>query len=386
MGYNKEFIDLVKKAPSTDYAIEFTNIGAYTLKHSSPDFYFHSNKNPYEEAKKWVKYYIKNDQNHYCIFELGLAYHINALLAEDRRVNLHIIECNADIISIAFRYMDLKNIINNPNVSIEYVPEKKIGIALSNIENNIMLMLYPTLRTIKTPEIKNALNEYFISTNSMYSQKKDFDYNFYTNIRRNDPEFSSLIPAFKGKRMIYIAGGPSLHYYMELLNELQNDQNVVIICASTVYRNLLSDGIQPDYVIMIDANDNMVLHVKNIPATNSQLLYLSTASAEAVNAFAGKKYIVYQRNYTPAEEIAKSNSYTLVNTGGSVSTAAIDIILQAEAKELITFGLDLAYTDNKTHSYEFEGKAAIDNSLTVKSVTGTMIPTINNLNIYIGNG
>lgn len=376
-------LPVIKQSPNPAYSVEFTNSGAFTIKYSGTDtFYYHSNKDPFEEAKKFARYYVKDGKFNYIVLGLGLGYHIKALLEEDRRINVRVIEYNPDILALAFRYSDMKELLVNPRFSLEYLPIDKIGKYIGNSTDSVLLIHYPSIKNIQNKEIKNVIKEYFVSTSSMYSQRKYLDSNFYYNIKRKDEEFSTIAKELKNKRIIYIAGGPSLHYYINDIKILCKEHDVIITCASTVYRNLLSDNIIPDYVVMIDANDNMINHVKDIPAGKSRLLYLCTASHTAVEAFCGEKYIIFQNDYELSEEYCKNKNYRLINTGGSVSTSAIDIILTSGAKELITYGLDLAYTDNKTHSYEAKSTQITNDYILVKSVNGEMIPTIKNLNIY----
>lgn len=67
-----------------------------------------------------------------------------------------------------------------------------------------------------------------------------------------------------------------------------------------------------------------------------------------------------------------------------MSTSAIDLILRFNCKSLTTIGLDLAYTDNKTHSYDAKSVDTSTSSryIYVKGVRGDSLPTTNILNIY----
>ncbi|MDY6328541.1 MAG: 6-hydroxymethylpterin diphosphokinase MptE-like protein [Lachnospiraceae bacterium] len=370
------------------YNIEQTNIGVPTLKVTTNDksVYYHSNVNPFSEGRMLAKYYAKPDTYNYNIFGFGFGYHIKALLDLDRRFRINAIETNIEVLTMAFMYIDLADILSNDRFSLEYCPLDNFADSfkslLSNPENSSLLIHYPSLCTLEDGVLKQSLNNYFINFSSMYSQEKYLNWNFYYNMKLNSRPVDTLKDDFKSKDIIYVAAGPSLNYYFDYLKKNMVSDNTIIICASTIYRTLLNKNIIPDYVIMTDAQDNMISHIKDIDKTGSSLIYLSTACSNAVAAFNGDKYILFQYGYEPAENYANKNHLSLIETGGSVSTSAIDLILRFNCKSLTTIGLDLAYTDNKTHSYDTKNVDTSNRYIYVKSVKGESIPTTNILNIY----
>lgn len=370
------------------YNVEQTNIGVPTLKVTTNDksVYYHSNVNPFSEGRMLAKYYAKPDTYNYNIFGFGFGYHIKALLDLDRRFRINAIETNIDVLTMAFMYMDLTDILSNDRFSLEYCPLDNFADSfrslLNNSANSSLLIHYPSLCTLEDGVLKQSLNNYFINFSSMYSQEKYLNWNFYYNMKLNSRPVDTLKDNFKSKDIIYVAAGPSLNYYFDYLKKNMASDNTIIICASTIYRTLLNKNIIPDYVIMTDAQDNMISHVKDIDKTGSSLIYLSTACSNAVAAFNGDKYILFQYGYEPAENYANKNHLSLIETGGSVSTSAIDLILRFNCKSLTTIGLDLAYTNNKTHSYDTKNVDTSNRYIYVKSVKGESIPTTNILNIY----
>lgn len=370
------------------YNVEQTNIGVPTLKVTTNDksVYYHSNVNPFSEGRMLARYYAKPDTYNYNVFGFGFGYHIKALLESDRRFRINAIETNIEVLTMAFMYIDLADILSNDRFSLEYCPLDNFADSfknsLNNSENSSLLIHYPSLATLEDGVLKQSLNNYFINFSSMYSQEKYLNWNFYYNMKLNSKTADTLKDNFKSKDIIYVAAGPSLNYYFDYLAKNMASSNTIIICASTIYRTLLNKNIIPDYVIMTDAQDNMISHVKDIDTTGSSLIYLSTACSNAVAAFNGDKYIFFQYGYEPAENYANKNHLTLIETGGSVSTSAIDLILRFNCKSLTTIGLDLAYTDNKTHSYDTKNVDTSNRCIYVKNVKGESVPTTNILNIY----
>lgn len=164
------------------------------------------------------------------------------------------------------------------------------------------------------------------------------------------------------------------------------ESDSLVLCVGTSIKRLKKEGIIPDFVIIADVADTMYCQLDgNIDYKKTLLLYMISANAKAVSAFKGKKYAIFQKGFDLAEEYAEKHGFMLVNTGGSVSTTALDVCICLECRKVICLGPDLAYTGNRTHA---EGTLSDDevsvtqNMPMVKSVSGEMIPTSLNLSCY----
>lgn len=376
----------LSSSTSNGYSVECTNSGYPTLKFSSGDcsYYYHSNISPISEGKQFAKYYAKDDIYEYTIWGFGFGYHIREFLNIDHRYSLNVIETNLEVLKLAFKYCDIQDIISNPRFTLSFCNESDLSHHINSNTNSAFIIHYPSMRGIQSKQIRELINNYFINVNSMYAQKKYLDCNFYYNIRLNDEAAHNIMPYFSGKSVIYVAGGPSLEYYLDYIRQRTSDKPnaPILVCASTVYRKLTELSIIPDYVIMIDAQDNMVKHFEETYNTSSSLIYLSTACHKATKNYSGKRYILFQYGYDAAEDYARTNHLSLVETGGSVSTTIIDFLIQCKCSEIITIGLDLAYTDMKSHSFETNSQIENKSLFPVQSTTDGTVLTTHVLNIY----
>lgn len=81
--------------------------------------------------------------------------------------------------------------------------------------------------------------------------------------------------------------------------------------------------------------------------------------------------------------MAESLNAETFETGGSVTTTALDIALKFGAENIIFVGVDLAYTDGSSHAKGVGRKITSREGLRkVKSCMGTEIYTSKNLDIY----
>lgn len=377
------------------YQAEPATIGSNTLKYESSknSFYFHSNNNPYVEGHIWADTYGNEEYFNYTVLGFGMGYHIRGLLEKDRRYRVTVIESSIEVLSLAFTYGDIADILSNPRFKLIYSTEPAaISSVLTdfskdtdNIDSRSKLLIhYPSMTALDEGPVKSALKQYFIKLDTIHSHQKYLKWNFYYNTRHNHPAVDCLKPVFYNKTVILLAGGPSLEKSVSFLkNYAVNKDSCILLSVGTSYRGLVAKGIIPDYVIITDAGDRIFKQISGISQTKTSLIYLSTASDRAVNEFNGKKYIMYQKGFKDAENYSAEHNYILFETGGSVSTAAADLALRFQCKKLITLGLDLSYPEHKLHSFKNGTVSSNDTSmLQVSCVAGGTVSSTNVLTIY----
>ena len=378
-----KYTDITEKMDKSgvEVKVEWSAIGTPTMSGmcGGKKFYFHSNNNPVAEANEFAEYYCSEDVYEYAVIGLGLAYIPQAILEMDERYKVTVIETNKEVLHTAMNNIDMSSMFVNDRFDIILCNEENIINEIEKLGNKRLLIHYPSIRMIKDVRLKEQLNDYFIKVNSIFSQKKYLDSNYFYNQKNNSPSVAEVMLHMRNKRVMYIGGGPSLEENIDYVKSFSEEGNIVV-CASTVYRGLLAHDIIPTYVMIIDAKASMAKHFEGIDYTGSKLIYMCTASRKAVSVFKGDKYICYQNGFYEAEKYAEENNIPLIETGGSVSTAAVDVILRSGCSELVTVGIDFAHTNGKSHSFSAPQKNS--KGIKVKSVDGGEVETTKVLNIY----
>lgn len=176
----------------------------------------------------------------------------------------------------------------------------------------------------------------------------------------------ALQEKIKGKRVIIVAGGPSLDKNIELLK--QKPEDIVILAVGTVYKLLLKRGILVDYVVISDPW--VFYQVDGIEKPLAPILLLATADRRISRFYSGQCYLVCQQGHSLAADYAKKEGYMCYSSGGSVATLALDIAIRLRAASIAFVGLDLAYYGTQMHAsgtakenfggYEFQKAEAWD--------------------------
>lgn len=364
--------------------LEDTNSGAFTMAgvDESGAYYYHSNVEPYKEAEDFATYYESPGCKEYVLWGLGLGYHVLALWKRDTGVTLSVYESDLDVIYHCMMAVDMREFLSSPEVHFVYDPDfKKIIGALDRVTENVILH-YPSLRHISDKNLRSQMEMFFIRD----SGKRNMATLFVSNFRENKKHYAGgvdgLAPDFQGKKVVIVAAGPSLDKNVHLLKEHSKD--IIVLATGTVFRKLLDLGISVDYVIVSDANERVYSQIAGLEQEQVPMLYLSTAYRGFSKNYQGRKYMICQRGYDEAEALAEEKGWSLHETGGSVSTTALDVCLNMDCESIAFIGLDLAYTDNLAHATGTSKREAAEASdmEKVPGIDGSMVPASKLFQMY----
>lgn len=377
-----EALEYTPDQADTYFAVQAIN-GQMTLQYrkGSEEYYMHSSINPEREAELWAKRHIQKGYELYYVFGMGLGYHVIELLKQAPGSRVIVLELEPYLVKLSFCYQNLESYLKSGRLEVICEPQEMVLLRSLREEKDKMLLVHePSLVHMQEGEAKLLLENYLMSMNTMLEQKNLLDHNFFRLQKMNLPECSGLEKMFSGKDVVLAAGGPSLDAELEALKKYRN--KVAVLAVGTVAKKLVEYNIIPDAVLISDPQNTMYRQIEGMECT-IPLLLLSTASADIPYHYAGQIYLVYQEGYAGAEEAAEKNGYRKFQTGGSVTTLALDIALQFRAQRIILLGTDLAYTNRSSHAGGLGRTIAQGVRLRqVEAVGGGMVETAQNLDIY----
>lgn len=382
----------------TLYQLESTMNGSLTVKKSKKNIYIHSINNPIRDAKLFAMEYMEQKYETYVVWGIGLGYHIKALL-DMEALNVIVIEPDINMIYLALMNMEFDELSDGRLKIIHDGNYSKIAKYLGNEKTSKLLIHEPSLhaekelvKMVKDDKIMGVLEkleQVFIRISSINNNAPLMISNFKSNIKNCDAYVDELGKYFKGKKVIIVAGGPSLDKNIEELRNIktvtQNKNNeYVILAVGTVFKKLLKLNIRPDFVIVADANYTLFRQIDGICDEQIPLLILSTACKTFAKKYKGKTYLIDQNEFDLSEEHAKAHNYKTYDTGGSVTTTATSVAINLKASKIIYIGLDLAYTDGITHASDTKSRNNIDTQgmIKVRGSLGGTVYTTNTFNIY----
>lgn len=157
------------------------------------------------------------------------------------------------------------------------------------------------------------------------------------------PDINVLIGTEKGRESIVISGGPSIDDYIDKIKELQ-DAGCVVICIERMYPWCMENGIKPDYVVVLDASEdvsealeNPQKDVKHLLSTQCRTITANMLKECPCYVFSIPQHGVEQHNYWLS---GKYDRATIINGGGSVALQAMAVSMLLGMRTLHIFGMD----------------------------------------------
>lgn len=301
---------------------------------------------PIYEAMVFAENY--KDAEEYLVIGWGMGNHVWALLQQTSCKKVIVLENDIYQLAISCMYYDWTETLKDERLTIAYCEDsveyfKYWNQALDKLK---ICIWYPSVRAMKNRFVREKLEAAKITLSSMENMENILSYNFKRNLEKGDEEVSALQKKFVGKSVLFIAAGPSLDKNIEGLKE--NDfSEYILVCVGKIAAKLIKEGIKLDYIVMIDADMGTRWQIQDIEECGAILIYISTVAYTVVEAYKGKHYIAFQEGFEKAEKYAKEHRYPLYQTGGSVATFALDLLVQFGCRRIICIGLDMGYPGRK---------------------------------------
>ncbi len=319
----------------------------YSVEYQEKKLYVHSNGNPFWEAYLQALQYYDENREKYFLFGMGLGYLPENILRLDCSVDIMIYETDEAAMHMAVLSNPMDWLFCNPCVRLAFDPQME---RLSELmtEEAVVIFMPGMIQSVSEKQLKNRLELIYMRDVNIRDYRREFVQNFRLNCKNLRYYVDELRPHFEGKNAVVVAAGPSLDKNIHLLRRLPED--VIIVATGTVYKLLVSMDIMPDYVVFLDSREGIYHQVDTLLSQQIPIFVAATAYYRVAMEYQGPAYLVCQQGYERAEAYAKRHGWDTYATGGSVSTIALDICMRLGCEEIAFVGLDLSYTDERTHA------------------------------------
>ena len=358
-------------AAENKYEIAASKKGDPVAVRTSDGTWMSSRYDPAKEARRWVDAQEFKDDDLPLL--LGFNPYILECLGPERVL---VIENDASLLKAYLENVELDSVLENTVVVLDQDGQKlqaavrvhfdpfkhsrvRICMGLQEKEQEWAARMAESALNIQRETSMNLLSFAYQLPKWIMTATK----NMQTFLDSPDP--SVLFGKFKGDHAIIVAAGPSLDRNIE---ELKNAKGRALIFAvDTALRALDAAGILPDACISVDTNP---ANARDVDGLSDEMLGVTLiadqiASAEIVDAFTGQKIFLRSINYVfdvegnptlsiqPIDEfiaeLAGCTSLSSWQSGGSVSTNALNLAYLMGISDVILVGHDLAFTGGRTH-------------------------------------
>jgi hypothetical protein len=333
------------KTKTDDYTLQIIDSN-YSYTNS---WYLHSKYNPRKEARDFIKTQIQGFDKEILIYGFGLGYHIKSCLEEiNRDCKVYVVELNLHIFKLALLYnKDIEDILNDARVHLIISEDEKVvaaGIA-KVINRHVKFCIHHS--SIKV--IPESCNNFRIllekwELSDIHAEKWNgiLEQNYRENIKLKCPNIGMFFYKYKDMPVIICSAGPSLNKNKYLLKKIKD--KALIFAVGSALKPILETGVEPDLFCIIDPHEKTYQQIIGYEDIEVPFVFLDTACHKTVYAYKGPRYIVCNdRSHGVREDL-------IIESGGSVSTALMDIAIKLGGNPIVFVGQDLAYTDGKHHA------------------------------------
>lgn len=292
------------------------------------------------------------------IFGFGLGYAAEAVEAERPII---VVERDPLVFEAALRSRDLTDFLSRP--SLAFVIGGAIGSRPTDIAAALdayggvpALLANKTLRELDAAwydEAEKIVRAWGLKDEVNTATLRRFGTRWVRNLAanldaiRDLPGIARLAGFASGYPAMLVAAGPSLDDQLPLMPLFAD--RCLIICADTALRALLTSGVEPDFVLVVDPQYWNFRHLDHCPAQNSVLITESATYPSVLRARFKRRFLCSSLFPLGAFIEEATDPKGTLGAGGSVATTAWDFARVVGAAPLWFSGLDLGFPDLKTH-------------------------------------
>jgi len=323
----------------------------------------HSAYDPVGEAARLVGASLPPEAETAVLLGAGLGYAIEAALAAPGIVSVIVCEAEAGRLAAMLASRDLGAALSDPRLSFVVGGDPgAILLALDELRARSVGLV--SQRALESADeawyaaLRSALGRFLAKASINENTLKRFGRLWVRNLARNAaamarlPGIRELEGACAGLPALVLAAGPSLDEALPLLGELR--ERMVLIAVDTALRSLLTVGVEPDFLLVVDPQYWNWRHVADLASAKSCLVsepavWPAVLRARHRATFLSASLFPLGRALSPPSP-GLDEERARLGAGGSVATSAWDLARHLGASSVCLAGLDLGYPDGHTHA------------------------------------
>jgi hypothetical protein len=382
--------------------IETTPIGEPTLCING--IYIHSQRDPLREGQRLAQT-VSAEKEVVVILGFGLGYAaqaVAALSAGGKNRQIIVVEKHKNLLLKAFELRDFSDFLSKNRIIFvvggtgegitsalgltselakagnkKQTDEQQVSVirnkALLTLDETSTAQWYRTVEDrIRTWTMRDEVN---IATHKRFGKRWVRNLSHNKSAIRDLPGVSYLAGLAAGDNPLPVflaAAGPSLDKIKPLLRDIYD--RCIVVAVDTSYRFFVQNGMQPDFVVVVDPQFWNSRHLDRcLPDCSMQSNLMKSNLMQSnlhdqVCASSMAALIAESAVYPPVLNLPFKNKFLCsslfplgtfiekqvdskgrLGAGGSVATTAWDFVRTLGGKEIWVAGLDLAFPDLKTH-------------------------------------
>lgn len=362
--YIKKYdLELCKKveaidALSSDIQMIYTDSGEPNLAVNGVPVSLQSGAQAEAEAK--VKAFSHNGTSSiHIVFGTGFGY-IFKQASEFSKGTVILYEPNLELLRVMLEMVDLSDVLSRPRVfvvnDLNMLEKHFCSSFMSGSRSALTFTAYH--KNCLKSEFNSLLKKLGVLQGMMETnenQRLKMGLSYAKDVIQNLPLLSKcnsinkLKDSLKGMPAVIAAAGPSLGENLEIIKKYR--EKFVLFSVSTSYKSLVQNGINPDFISMIERFDASNF-VKDYNPQNVCLIAEPYVNSSALRENFKNKFITcsVENSANKIYEKACRISHEDFETKGTVAYNALFAAKMAGCNPIILVGQDLAYIDGECYS------------------------------------
>jgi hypothetical protein len=344
-----------------DWEVVDAKKGGKTLREQG--VWLHSAYDPAAEAEKLAAALVKPGGPPLVFYGFGLGCAPNAAARRFPQSPLILIESDPRRFALALSILDWEPVLSHP-----------VCVLLINAsEQNVLAVLEGPLLGetglesavfVDLPILQRHDQEYFSAVKELVKRniwkrrvnrntQRKFGVLWERNSHRNEAALTRLrgVKDFAGtaknRPACVAAAGPSLEQILPFLGAVK--KRCVLICVDTALRSVLRAGVEPDFIVLGDAQFWNARHLDGLVAPSSTLV-TEIAAYPPVFRFPCKEIVLFDSVHPVSVPATAPVSKGVLGAGGSVAATAWDFARLLGCPEIYLAALDLGFPAKRSHA------------------------------------
>ena len=358
-NYNPDLKYKIMRVNSLKNDISFVNTVLQEPNLMYNGYYLHNNYGAEVEAREIFSNVSNNNLSMHVIYGFGLGYLFKEFALKSNGC-VFLYEPDIEILAAVLEVVDFTNELSKQNVFIfnDFENFKKHYVSHYKLNSATSITFLPSYKKIFEQELSkfasdvNLLMGSVIINNNYIKSKMSPAVKMLCNnidLLLNEVPLIEFKDLYKNQTAVIVSAGPSLDRDIEILKKYRN--NAIIFAVGQACRTLIKNGITPDYISMIETN-NQMSQIEGLDISNIDII-LEPITYDGLHKANFHKVISYP-SHTSAPNLIWTN-YAHIDASPYFSSGTVSYTLLYSAKifgfkNIILCGQDLAFLYGKCYA------------------------------------
>lgn len=332
------------------------------LDRPAGEFIFHLLKKATEKGLEFAQYPTSEEGYHLISFGLGLGYHLPNLIKMTQCESICIVEPNLDFLYHSLGVMDWEPLLSkNASWPSVYIVLDETGMADRVREHcracNPTSVDWAIVVSAYSNEVMSRAMRELVRDAALIMMGLGF------MVDEAEMTRASFLNLCRGEYRIYtrqtarlktpafvIGSGPSIDQDIEIIKEYK-DRAVIFACGTSA-RILLANGIEPDFMLLLENGEVPVDAMEKVAAAydvGDAVMIASNTVSPRVKSICKETVYFFRTSLSPYPVFCPGLGHYISDPGPTVANTGLGAALGLGFKELYLFGIDLGSRNPKAH-------------------------------------